>query len=324
MYQWWFVPNRLKLDRPGVYQSSAKLIEKHKRKRQKNVSVLKLPQNYKLMLQLCINGKWKDWVYIARSYRLNARYGLFAARDFPCNTMIGFYMGPVVWESSVEGGYEASAKELKAAGIGDSAYFLQLRNKHCRCVVVDPKPLCLADANEIDQTVLFMGMHFINNPCLDVQKGTREYSNARRQINCLLREDGCVQATRKIGPGTELLTGYFKDQHREKKQVGSNVDTMETVAKKPAAKKSVALKSAAKKSPAKKSPAKKKTPLAKNKSPAKKSPAPAKKPSSSAKEPPPAKKPAAKNSPAKKSPARAKKPAVKVEKPIGKTKKLPK
>ena len=202
----------------GEYQTFGKLIADSETN-QENSTVLKLPSNYKLMLQLRINGRWKDWVFIAKSHRVNAHYGLFAARDFCSNTMIGFYMGPVKWEASIEGGHEASTDELEAAGVIDSEYSLQLRNKDCRCVVVDPISIRAVDEDETEDAYLYMGMHYMNNPCLTFEKGTPSYFRARKDQNCLLLEDGCVQAIRKIKPGTELLTGYQRDQIRPRKQM---------------------------------------------------------------------------------------------------------
>jgi hypothetical protein len=221
----------------GKYQTFDKLIADFQ-KEQDFSTVLKLPSNYKLMLQLRINGRWKDWVYIAKSHRVNAHYGLFSARDFCSNTMIGFYMGPVKWEASIEGGYEASSDELEAAGVIDSEYSLQLRNKDCRCVVVDPVSIRAVDDDEIQTASLYMGMHYMNNPCLTFEKGTTSYFNARKDQNCLLLEDGCVQAIRKIKPNTELLTGYHSDQLRPRKQM---IDRDESVGMdiKPTAKKSI-------------------------------------------------------------------------------------
>ena len=268
LYQWWLRSDPIKLEgkpQPMANQSAAKRKKKKKKQLRKQTDV-KIPSHIKMVLQLYINGKWKDWVYIARSGRVHAAYGLYAARDFCSNTMIGFYMGPVIWEASVEGGYEATDEELEAAGVVNSAYSLQLRNNHCRCVVVDPKSI---GPDETDETCLFMGMHYMNNPCLDYQRGTPGYFKARKEINCLLLEDGCVQAIRKITPGTELLTGYHTDQHRPKKMTGGLDNDVNIVkkpsAKKPAAKKSVGKKRAAttiatKKSVAKKPAAKKYTP----------------------------------------------------------------
>ena len=111
-------------------------------------------------------------------------------------------------------------------------------------------------------------MHFMNNPCLDFEKGSLGYLNARKEINCLLIEDGCVQAIRKIKPGTELLTGYHTDQHRPKKHTADKYEL--EMNKKPAAKKAAQKKTVSKeKKPAAKKyasrkhsePEKKKKPL---------------------------------------------------------------
>ena len=238
LYQWVARCNDILVKTPGEYQDFASFVEKDGDKfKCDDSSEMKMQSNYKFMLQLKVNKKWKDWVYLARSDRCHAKYGLFAARDFSSNTMIGFFMGPIVWKAPVEGGYAPSAKELSKAGLIDSDYALQYRNKDCRWVVADPPSILLVDKKVIDGALLYMGMHYINNPCLDYTNGTSGYFKNRKEHNCLLMEDGCVKAIKKIKPGTELLTAYTTDQQRED----------EDGSKKPAAKKSVVKKLVGKK-----------------------------------------------------------------------------
>ena len=232
LYRWVFRHDDLVLPKDGKYRAFDQLVADPRNNRTKQ-GVMKLPSDYKLMLQLRINKKWKDWVYIAESTRRGAHYGVFAGRDFCSQTIIGFYMGPIKWRATVEGGWEASPDELTASGVPESNYALQIRDKDCRFVMVDPASIRSVDKNEIEEVSLYMGMHYMNNPCMTFKRGTPGYIAAAKDNNCLLLDDGCVQAIKKIKPNTELLTGYQRDQIYRRKD--SDLD------KKPAAKKKSAL-----------------------------------------------------------------------------------
>jgi hypothetical protein len=245
LFQWVLRHDDLVLPKDGKYRAFDQLVADPRKNRTKQ-GVVKLPSDYKLMLQLLINNKWKDWVYIAESTRIGANYGVFAGRDFCSQTIIGFYMGPITWRANVEGGWEASPKELTYAGVPESKYALQLRDKDCRFMVVDPASIRSVDKKEIDEVALYMGMHYINNPCMSFKRGTPGYIAAAKDNNCLLLDDGCVQAIKKIKPNTELLTGYQRDQIYTKKclqtSTKNTVDEDSDMDKKPAAKNKTVLK----------------------------------------------------------------------------------
>jgi hypothetical protein len=52
-----------------------------------------------------------------------------------------------------------------------------------------------------------------NSACRSFAFGSPKFHSAKKDQNCLLVEDGSIKATKKIGPGTELLTGYSPDEH---------------------------------------------------------------------------------------------------------------
>ena len=57
LYQWLLRCDDIQLDTPGFYMPFDKMIAKSQTKHNKNREVLKLPPNYRLVLQLKINAK---------------------------------------------------------------------------------------------------------------------------------------------------------------------------------------------------------------------------------------------------------------------------
>ena len=195
-----------------------------------------LPDGFSYVFQLKVKGVWKDWVYVACSTRRTARFGLFAARDFPCNSIIGFYIGPSVWCSSLAGGAEPPER-LTPATVSKNA--LAIRNPEAKFEIVDPK--AIGNSPEDEAVPLYMGMHFINNACEDFRPGTTDYDKASKKNNCMLIEDGSVKACKKIYPRQELLCGYLRDEHNltqeKKKEAKKKKEEEEQEDSKPAASK---------------------------------------------------------------------------------------
>ena len=82
-----------------------------------------------------------------------------------------------------------------------------VKNKDCVWHLVDPKPVAKEPGSP-----LFLGGHYLNSACRSFAFGSREFNSAKKDQNCLLVEDGSITATKKIHPGTELLTGYSADE----------------------------------------------------------------------------------------------------------------
>jgi hypothetical protein len=86
-----------------------------------------------------------------------------------------------------------------------------MRNNEAKCVVVEPLGV------ERERTTrLYLGMHFVNSACDGLLEGTVEG-------NCIVGEDGCVTACKKIPPHRELLLaqnaeGKLDKETRERKQ----------------------------------------------------------------------------------------------------------
>jgi hypothetical protein len=74
--------------------------------------------------------------------------------------------------------------------------------------LVDPKPVAKEPGSP-----LYLGGHYLNSACRSFAFGSPEFHSAKKDQNCLLVEDGSIKATKKIRPGTELLTGYSADEH---------------------------------------------------------------------------------------------------------------
>jgi hypothetical protein len=171
-----------------------------------------VPKGYKLYLQLRINQKWKDWVYIATSERKGGKgediYGLFAAHDFPSNTLIGGYCGECVWRSTFTGNGEPNEEDTMNLGGRDLTYALTYRDKNAKMIVVVPDAIRDVESNSRERVQLYMGMHYMNNPCFFTQDGTKAQKDAVDAINTVFVEDGTVKTLKKISPGEELLVGY--------------------------------------------------------------------------------------------------------------------
>lgn len=174
-----------------------------------------LPDGFEYVLQIKIKGSWKDWVFLSRSTRKNARFGLFAAREFPVNAIIGYYMGPSAWTSEIEGGAEPPDQYITTI---TSQYALPIRNNECKIEFVDPSPISHSDDGEA--TALYMGMHYINNACQDYRSDTSEYRKAVKANNAILVEDGSVKAAKKIVARQEILCGYLREEHHHTEKNG--------------------------------------------------------------------------------------------------------
>jgi len=55
---------------------------------------------------------------------------------------------------------------------------------------------------------LYMGMHYMNSACQYVKFGSKEHERAKKSENCIIDENGTVQAIKKIIKNVELLAGY--------------------------------------------------------------------------------------------------------------------
>ena len=125
------------------------------------------------------NEIFRPWVWVDQSkLTVNPMMGLFAARNFTFNEMIGIYIGQIIHSSSQE----------------DSIYMVSFKGGKFVDVVVD----------DSDRLQFGMGMHYLND--LHFQEFIFEENN---ENNCQINEDLSVSALRDIKKGEEL-TAYYR------------------------------------------------------------------------------------------------------------------
>jgi hypothetical protein len=216
LYRWiWQFEEEMKNEGEACFVSTYKKREMEKEDAQETEENSALSAGWRWMLQLNVKDKrgkeddWWDWVYIKQSNREGAHLGLFAGRHFPKDCIIGYYTGPIMWTCPIPGTEKPSDNYLAAQGVlEDSEYALCVKNKDCVWQLVDPKPVAKEPGSP-----LYLGGQYLNSACRSFAFGSPEFHSAKKDQNCLLVEDGSIKATKKIGPGTELLTGYGADEH---------------------------------------------------------------------------------------------------------------
>ena len=89
---------------------------------------------------------------------MGGHLGVFAARNFPKGSIIGYYCGPIMWTCDTAGTEEPSDEYLTAQGMPDSAYSICILNSECIWHSIDPKPV-----GKEPGSPLYLGMHYLNN-----------------------------------------------------------------------------------------------------------------------------------------------------------------
>jgi len=176
-----------------------KEIESQMRKSSKCVLV----GGWKWVMQLrASDGKWIDWIQIQKSNRPGASLGVFAARDFPKGSTIGYVCGSVRCESD-EGGRAQCNSGVWNPGEGEEEMeSFTFRNGKAKWqTVVAKKVKC----EEMGEEALFLGMHYLKSACHGFAVGSKEHDKARKNQNCFLSNDGSVKALKKISPTVEML-----------------------------------------------------------------------------------------------------------------------
>jgi hypothetical protein len=75
-------------------------------------------------------------------------------------------------------------------------------------IVVVPNAMRDVESDSRERVQLYMGMHYLNNPCFFTQDDTKAQKDAVDAINTVFVEDGSVKTLKKISPGEELLVRY--------------------------------------------------------------------------------------------------------------------
>jgi hypothetical protein len=160
--------------------------------------------SWKWIMQLNVEGMWWDWVSVRPSSMTKGiNLGLFAERDFPVGSTVGYYAGNITW-TAVEAGTEQPTSEyLATQGLEESPCASAFLNTQAVFVVVEPSMIALSGENTGE--CLYMGMHYIVSPQLGVKAGSTEFLEAAENVNCQLLDDGSVIITENVSAGSELL-----------------------------------------------------------------------------------------------------------------------
>ena len=170
------------------------------------VQNLDLPSvSQKTMMSLLVAGDWINWVYISQSGSEVTEDGLFAARDFCKNFIIGVYSGEVVWRADVEGGSKPSDEELLSRNVIANYNCLFVRDRNCRMLLVD----ATSQASDKNLGSLRMGCHYVRNTN-DFSKRNVEFVN-----------DGSLRCVFPISCDTELLRYAEEKAHLDDSSAAS-------------------------------------------------------------------------------------------------------
>ena len=147
------------------------------------------------------SGKWYDYLYLSNSTIRNAGIGLFAARELPSRTLIGYYCGVLLWRSGQMLPYDEHSV-IEPPDEKTDAYTILMWDSKGEWVTVSP--------GGCGEPSLYMGFQFMNDIGLSFDDETENQSRVcRAMYNTQITEDGCV---RMIGKGTELLCPYVQER----------------------------------------------------------------------------------------------------------------
>jgi hypothetical protein len=160
-----------------------------------------LPDGWRLMLQLYAKGRWWDWIYLQKSNQVVVDVGVFAARDFPKGSIIGFLCGPTIWTSDVVGGAKPTDLDLASKGVRRGEGVVSFRNGKACWQYIQP-----CHMTEKPGPSLYVGMHYVNSACWIYKVGSKQHRGAKKHQNCSMLEDGSICALKKIQPNVELFS----------------------------------------------------------------------------------------------------------------------
>lgn len=171
-------------------------------------TALPLPVGRDMLLQVKTNsGTYKDWTRIGNSLVIRGQTGVFAARTFHSDSVVGYMVGPLLWRSSLAGGAEPSSEAFVKAGIPCDENCRRLRDHNGHCVLVDCSTH-LSSNEEDEEWSLYLGMQHACDLRREYDITDLQYAPFAKYVNAELQDDGIVKATRRIDPGKELVIGY--------------------------------------------------------------------------------------------------------------------
>ena len=178
---------------------------------------LQLSQNWHVCLQLKVKSrkggrnrwreeslKWYDYLYLSNSMIWNAGIGLFAVRELPTRTLIGYYCSVLLWHLGQMLLYDEHMV-IEPPDEETDAYTNLMRDSKGEWETVSP--------GGCGEPSLYMGFQFINDIGLSFDDETENQSRVcRAMYNTQITEDGCVYTMRMIGKGTEVLCAYVQER----------------------------------------------------------------------------------------------------------------
>ena len=150
------------------------------------------------------SAKWYDYLYLSNSTIRNVGIGLFAAREFPSRTLIGYYCGVLLWRLGQMLPYDEHTV-IEPPDEETDPYTILMRDSKGEWVTVYP--------GGYGEPSLYMGFQLMNDMGLTFDDETENQSRVcRAMYNTQITEDGCVYTMRMIGKHTELLCVYVQER----------------------------------------------------------------------------------------------------------------
>ena len=162
------------------------------------------------------SAKWYDYLYLSNSMIRNAGIGLFAVRELPTRTHIGYYCSVLLWRLGQMLPYDEHTV-IEPPDEETDAYTILMQDSKGEWVTVSP--------GGCGEPSLYMGFQFMNDIGLSFDDETENQSQVcQAMYNTQITEDGCVYTTRMIGKGTELLCAYVQERMiPEQEQANENL-----------------------------------------------------------------------------------------------------
>ena len=152
------------------------------------------------------SGKWFDYLYLSHSMIHNAGKGLFAVRELPTRTLIGYYCGVLlhIWHSGLKLSYNEHTVIEPLDQLTD-AYSILMQDSKGEWVTVSP--------GGCGEPSLYMGFQFMNDVGLFFDDEMDNQSQVcHAMYNTQITEDSGVYTTRMIVKGMELLCTYVQER----------------------------------------------------------------------------------------------------------------
>lgn len=181
-----------------------------------NENACLLPDGWRWMLQVKAGDRWYDWVYIKASNRMDKYLGLFAGRDFPRGSILGFLIGPNVLGCEMSKEDEASQICYYQTTTRQSAFPLKVKDNNGYWNSIQ-----LLRVDKCPGIPLYLGLHYINSACQFFKFGTKEFEAARKHQNCMINDDGSLQTLKNITKDVELLAGFNSAEQKEEKCINN-------------------------------------------------------------------------------------------------------